>query len=196
MIVLGLTGSMATGKSTVTRLFKSLYHIPVWDADAEVRRLLVQADVQSRVAYLCPSAVIDGTLNRSVLRKEVFENPDQLRQLEYILHPLLWNHMINFIKFHRRQGRKIIILDVPLLLERGWSVLCDYILVVSCKPFLQRQRILRRSGMTQEQMEQVLAQQLPQFTKKSLASFVVLTDQHKGNTALQLKRILQQLGVI
>lgn len=196
MIILGLTGSMATGKSTVAKAFKKLWHIPVWDADEQVRILLKSPSIQEKLKEFFPFCFIEEKLERSLLKKHVFENPQELRVLESLLYPSLMTHVKAFISHHQRQHANLIVLDVPLLLEKGWSHLCDYIMVVTCRPDIQRQRILHRQGMTEKQMDQVLLNQIPQQIKLKLADFGVHTDLSKGHTVLQLKNILKNLNII
>lgn len=196
MIILGLTGSMATGKSTVSKLLKTLWHIPVWDADEEVRKLLITASIQAQLEEIFPQAFVDGQLQRGLLRAHVFENPHGLALLEAVLYPILMTGIENFMRACQRRNCPLIVLDVPLLFEKGWSVMCDYTMVVTCKAPLQRQRVLKRPGMTEKQMNHVLNNQFPQHEKVKLADFWVRSDLSKGFMVTQLKSALKTLNFL
>ncbi len=193
MIVLGLTGSMATGKSTVAKLCQNLWHIPLWDADFEVRMLLERPAIQSHIEKVFPHVVINNTVSRPLLRQYVFENPHELSVLESILYPHLLFRVKKYIQYHHRLASPIILLDIPLLFEKGWEGLCDYVMVATCKMPLQKHRILQRSGMTKIQMNQILNQQYPQSLKKKWADFEIKTDLSKRYTLQQLQNILRQI---
>lgn len=193
MIILGLTGSIATGKSTVAKLCHTLWHIPIWDADHDVKRLLKTRVVQNQLKISFPHVFCDDKLDRGALRRHVFANAHELRLLESILYPYLLKNMRQFIHYHTRRRTPLIIIDVPLLLEKGWSEYCDYVMVATCKEHLQKQRILKRAGMTNTQMNQILAQQFPQHIKRKRADFEVKTDLSKRYTVSQVENILHQI---
>jgi dephospho-CoA kinase len=193
VIVLGLTGSMAAGKSTIVHFLRQTWHIPVWDADQAVRETLALPEVQQLLQPLFPEAFPEGAFDRQRLRSLVFDQPELLLILESILYPYLLIQIKQFIQRYTRLRLKLVVLDVPLLFETGWNRFCDNVLVVSCRPFLQEKRILRRTGMTKKQMANVLAKQWGQIDKKALANFVIQTDHTKGETFRQLKQILDKL---
>lgn len=190
MRILGLTGSIAMGKSTAARLLRSM-RLPVWDADAEVHALQRKGGRAVRtIETAFPGSVVDGAVDRQKLGSLVFGNPAALKKLESILHPAVRAQMHTFIRTMRRQRRKMIVLDIPLLFEGGSDALCDAVIVVSAPAFLQRQRLLRRPGMTHEKMRGILARQMSDREKRARADFVVSSGLGLSHTARALKRIV------
>lgn len=187
MIILGLTGSIGMGKSTVAAMFRQL-RIPVFDADAVVHSL------QSRdgAAFLAitaafPSTVVGGTLDRLALGAAVFSNPAQLMLLESIIHPLVAAARTRFLTRHRKCP--LVVLDIPLLFERGGAEACDLIAVVSAPVDVQRGRVLARAGMTPDRYESILARQLPDADKRASADIVIPT----GGSIIVTRRVVRTL---
>jgi dephospho-CoA kinase len=196
MIILGLTGSIGMGKSTVAAMFRAL-GVPVFDADAVVHRL------QGPGGRALPAieAAFPGTtgthgLDRAALGQAVFGDTAALRRLERIMHPLVHMAQRNFLKRHARHA--LVVLDIPLLFEgRAWR-LCDATVVVSAPVRVQRARVLRRPGMTAAKFEQILARQVPDRSKRRLADFVIPTGlgvRLTRLTVLRLARCLRDHGV-
>ena len=175
MVIIGLTGSMAMGKTTVAGMFRYL-RIPVYDADATVHAMLAKGgEAVEDVAGLFPGVVEDGAVNRARLGAEVFGKDDALAGLEAILHPMVRRQQSRFLK--RAMGRRaaLAVLDVPLLFETRGEDHCDLVAVVSASPFLQRARILSRPGMSAQKMRDILARQVPDGEKRRRADFIINT---------------------
>ena len=180
MIVLGLTGSIGMGKTTAARMLRRM-GVPVHDADAAVHRLLAPGGAAvPAIAAAFPGVVQDGTVDRLALGRIVFADADRLRQLERIVHPLVRRSSRRFLAQHRRHRTPMVVLDVPLLYEKGHDRTCDRVIVVSAPAFLQRQRVLRRPGMTIEKFRGTLAQQTPDAEKRRRADWVIPTGLGKG----------------
>ncbi len=194
MIVLGLTGSIGMGKSTAAAMLRRL-KVPLFDADRAVHRLLAPGGgAVERVAAAFPEArAATGGIDRKRLGERVFADRAALSRLEAILHPMVEAEEKRFLARARARRAAIAVLDVPLLFESGGAGRCDYVLVVSAPPFLERQRVLRRAGMTEARFAAILAQQMPDAEKRRRADFVVPTGLSRALTLRRLKAILRML---
>lgn len=194
MRVLGLTGSIGMGKTTAARMLRQ-DRLPVHDADAAVHRLLAPggAGVSAVEASFPGVRRADGAIDRPALAARVFGNQEALRRLEAILHPLARAEMLRFLKRMRRQRRPIAVLDVPLLFETGGERWCDAVAVVSALPLIQRQRVMRRPGMTEARFRAILARQMPDREKRRRADYVIPTGLGRGPTRAALRRAVAAL---
>jgi dephospho-CoA kinase len=195
VIVLGLTGSIGMGKSTAAGMLRRM-RVPLFDADAEVHRLLGPAGAAVGQVETAFPGVRDtaGGIDRSLLGRRVFGNPPALRRLEGILHPLVRAAERRFVAQARARGERLVVLDIPLLFETGGDGRCDYVLVVSAPAWLQRQRVIRRPGMTADRFAAILRAQTPDLEKRQRADFVVISGLGKGVTLRQLQSIVRILG--
>ena len=194
MITLGLTGSIGMGKSTAAAMLHRL-GAPVFDADAEVHRLLGPGGAAvSAVEAVFPGVRDEsGGIDRRRLGGRVFGQPEVLRRLERILHPIVRAAELGFIARARAQRLPLVLLDIPLLFETRADALCDAILVVSAPPWLQRRRVLRRPGMSQARLAAIIAAQMPDRDKRRHADFVVETGLGRGVTLRRLAGALRLL---
>jgi dephospho-CoA kinase len=175
VIVLGLTGSIAMGKSTAASMFRRL-GVPVWDADGVVHALFGRGGAAvAPVEAAFPGVVRDGRIDRGTLSARVFADPVALARLEGIVHPLVYADQRRFLARQRRARRRLVLLDVPLLFESGGDRVCDKIAVVSAPALVQRQRLRRRPGMDEARIDAILARQMPDAEKRSRADFVIPT---------------------
>lgn len=179
--ILGLTGSIGMGKSTTSGFFRAR-GVPVHDADATVHALYRGRAVPA-IAGLFPDAVIDGAVDRARLSAAVLGKPEALRALEAVIHPLVREEEVVFIRACRAKGAGVAVLDIPLLLETGGESRCDAVLVVTAAPEVQRARVLARPGMTEEKFAAILARQMPDAQKRRHAHFLV--DTGRGLLAAQ-----------
>jgi dephospho-CoA kinase len=192
MIILGLTGSIGMGKSTVARMFAD-EGVPVFDADAVVHRLQgAEGALVSAIEALFPGTTGPDGVNRSALAERVLAEPEALRKLEALVHPAVARERQAFIDEHGE--RPVIVLDIPLLFEKGGDVLVDRIAVVSADPEIQRIRTLARPGMTPEKYLRILGHQMPDSEKRARADFVIPTDGSLDETRASVRRILACLG--
>ncbi len=188
MIILGLTGSIGMGKSTVARMFAE-EGVPVFDADATVHQL--QGPVGALVDEI--EAQFPGTtgpegVNRSALAERVLGEPAALRRLEALIHPAVAQARRDFLAVHA--DAPVVLLDIPLLFEAGGVNEVDKVAVVSAAPEVQRERTLARPGMTPEKFDKILARQLPDAEKRARADFVIATDVSLDETRASVRRIL------
>jgi dephospho-CoA kinase len=174
MIVLGLTGSIAMGKSTAAAIFRSM-GVPVCDADAIVHRLLGPggAAVEPVEAAFPGSRAAVGGIDRRSLGERVFGRRDELARLEAILHPLVQRAEAAFLARCCAARGRLAVLDIPLLLETGGERRVDAVAVVSAPEVVQTPRALHRPGMTPERLEAIRAHQLPDREKRRRADFIV-----------------------
>lgn len=175
MVILGLTGSIGMGKSTVAGMLEAL-GVPVYDSDAAVHRLTGPGGrAVARVGAAFPGTVKDGAVDRAALGKQVFDNPEALTRLEAILHPMVAAERNGFLKICAARRLRMVALDVPLLFETGGDRRCDATIVVSAAGFVQAGRVLRRPGMTTERLADIRARQMPEAEKRQRADFVLST---------------------
>jgi dephospho-CoA kinase len=194
VIVLGLTGSIGMGKSTAAAMLRHL-RVPVFDADAVVHRLLAPGGgAVGAVEAAFPGVRDDkGGIDRQRLGQRVFEDPAARRRLEAILHPLVRVAEGRFAAAARRRRERLVVLDIPLLFETGGEARCDAVLVVSASPRLQRERVMRRPGMTSARFAGILNAQMPDAEKRRRADFVVETALGRGETYRHLRAIVTAL---
>ena len=196
MIVLGVTGSIAMGKTTVSTMLSRLNN-PIHDADKTVHDLMdVNGKAYYEIAKSFPKAVEVNGIDRTKLGQEVFGNSEKLRELENILHPLVREARNNFIRRRNRYKSRLVILDIPLLYETGGDKHCHKVLVVSAPYFIQRQRVLTRQGMTQTKFHDILKRQMPDYEKRKRADFIIPTGLGKAYTYRALKRLVRSLSEI
>ncbi|MEM8855372.1 MAG: dephospho-CoA kinase [Pseudomonadota bacterium] len=172
MILLGLTGSIGMGKSTTAEMFAA-HGDPVYDADKAVHRLYQGAAVDP-VGEAFPDAIVDGAVDRKRLAERVLGDPVALTRLEAIVHPLVRDEEARFIAFHKDKGRRIAVLDIPLLFETGRTNL-HAVVLASAPAAVQRARVLARDGMSEDRFEAIVAKQMPDADKRRRAHFIVET---------------------
>jgi dephospho-CoA kinase len=191
MISVGLTGSIASGKSEVAKLFAE-EGIPVFDSDAVVHGLYAEETTTNLIGKVFPDVVADGRINRQRLGKQVLGSPENLKKLESLVHPLVKKKRDEFVRHWREQNSPVVILDIPLLFETGADRELDYVIVVSTSADIQSKRATLRPGMTAEKYAQILARQMPDAEKRGRADFVIensgsLEDLRTQVDALRLK---------
>ena len=178
MIVVGLTGSIGMGKSTTATMFAE-EGVPVYDADAAVHALYAKDGAAvDPIGQLAPEAIVEGAVDRDVLRKAVFEDDTLLQRIELAVHPLLKNSRRDFFTAHLKAP--IVVLDIPLLFE-------------TAPPEVQRERVLARPDMTPERFEAILAKQTPDAEKRERADYVIDTSKGLDAARMSVHVILQML---
>lgn len=177
---LGLTGSIGMGKSTTALMFSEA-GIPVWDADAAVHRLYAPGGAAvAPLAAAFSGVVKGGQVDRAVLRSIVRDEPEALKRLEAIVHPLVAADRSEFVAAADRRGEAVIVLDIPLLFETGADGGMDGIVVVSAQPEVQRARVLSRPGMDEATLATILSRQMPDAEKRARATWVIDTTTMDG----------------
>jgi dephospho-CoA kinase len=192
MLIIGLTGSIGMGKSTTLQMFADA-GVPVYDADAAVHAVYSSTAVPV-VEAAFPGTTADGKVDRQKLSQRVLGNPEALKKLEQIVHPLLGAHRQKFLEDAEKAGAPIVLMDVPLLFETGGEKRMDAVIVVSAPAELQRQRVLARENMTQEKLDAILARQMPDAEKRKRADFVVDTSRGLEPVRADVKDILARVA--
>jgi dephospho-CoA kinase len=192
MIVVGLTGSIGMGKSTTAALFAD-EGVPVNDADQVVHDLY-RKEAVPEVAAIFPDAVVDGIVDRKKLSENLAKNPANFKRLEAVVHPMVRAREAAFIERHKQMGTPLVILDIPLLFETGGEARVDRIVVVSCAPEIQRERVLSRPGMTEAKFELILSRQTPDAEKRARADYVIDTGHGIDTARAQVRSILRELS--
>ena len=188
MIKVALTGSIGMGKSTVAAMFEAR-GIPLFDADAEVRRLQGEGGgLVGPIGELFPQAVKDKRIDREALSRAVIGNPQALAELESLVHPEVRAARDRFIAANR--DAPMVVFDIPLLFETGGEANADKVIVVSAPAAVQRQRVLARPGMTPAKLDGILARQMPDRDKRARADFVVDTSVSLKATEAQVDAII------
>lgn len=191
MIIVGITGSMAMGKSTVVKLLKQLGKYPIMDADAEVKKLYSQAPILQKIAALDPGLVREGKIQRRELTNFILRGEDNIRSLEAILYPELAQIRKKFLMKCQIFGMRLVFLDIPLLIEKHMQSLCDYVIVVNCPEWLQQKRLKWRRGQSEELKKLLQQQQMTSNEKIKYADFVIQTGLNRHHTMQQLKTIIR-----
>jgi dephospho-CoA kinase len=185
---LALTGSIGMGKSTVAAMFVDA-GIPLFDADAEVRRL--QSDggpLVEAIGARFPAVMVNGVIDRDRLGAEVLGNRDALAALEVIVHPAVLTARARFVEAHH--GAQALLFDIPLLFETHGESAFDILIVVSATDVIQRKRVLARAGMNRDKFTAIMARQMPDEEKRQRADFVVDTSGSLDETRAEVMRIL------
>lgn len=191
MMIVGLTGSIGMGKTTTAGFFRD-EGIAVNDADAVVHDLY-RGEAVAPIGAAFPGSITDGMVDRRELSRQLAENPANFRRLEAIVHPLVRARENKFLETGRRHGAAIVVLDIPLLFETGGEDRVDVIVVASCAPEIQRQRVLARPGMTEEKLAMIIARQVPDGQKRARADFIIDTGQGMDAARTQVRAVIDAL---
>jgi len=191
MLIVGLTGSIGTGKSTAAARFRAR-GIGVCDADALVHSLYT-GRAAPLVEAAFPGATAEGRVDREKLSARLAAAPDGFARLEAIVHPLVREAERSFLRAEFQRGAKLAVLEIPLLFETGADRLVDVVVVTSAPPETARPRVLTRSGMTPEKLERLMARQTPDALKRARADFVVDTTGEIADALARVDAIIAEL---
>ncbi len=193
MLVIGLTGSIGMGKSTVAKILRAKGY-PMHSADAAVHEALRKdSPAALRIAKLFPEAIKRGRIDKGLLRKIVFDSPKKLKQLERILHPIVWKSEREFLKQARKAKYTVAILEIPLLYETGADSRCDIVFCVNAPRAVQRTRVLARPGMTEALFREIVAKQMPNAEKCRKADYIIPTGGSLMATRVHVERLIEKL---
>ena len=193
MIVIGLTGGIATGKSTTAKMIMDR-GIPLHDADATVHKLMAAGGpATGPVANLFGADMLTagGAVDRRRLGRVVFADTALRKQLEAVIHPLVAADRDAFLEEQRLAGAPVVVLDIPLLFETGAEALCDFVILCSAPDEVQRQRAMARDGMTKARLDAILASQMPLAEKRAMADAEIDTGLGLDKAGAVLDSILE-----
>jgi dephospho-CoA kinase len=191
MRILGLTGSIGMGKSTTAKLFAEA-GVPVYDADATVHKVY-EGEAAPAIEAAFPGTTEGGKVDRAKLSAAVVHDPERIRRLEGIVHPMLRAYHQKFLDDAERAGAPVVVMDVPLLFETGGDKRVDAVVVVTTSPEIQRERILARGTMTGEALDSILVRQMPDAEKRKRADFVVDTSHGLDPVRARIRDILDEV---
>ena len=191
MIRLGLTGSIGMGKSTTAQMFRD-EGLPVIDSDAVVHDLY-RGEAVPLIERAFPGTTVDGTVDRGLLSAYLSRHPGDFNLLETIVHPLVRKREVASIAEAEAAGADIVVLDVPLLFESGAQARVDKVVVVTCDPEIQRDRVLSRPGMTEEKFRMILSRQTPDVEKRRRADFIIDTGLGLDHARAEVRAIVASL---
>lgn len=191
MLILGLTGSIGMGKSTTAKLFADA-GVPVYDADATVHRIY-EGEAAPAIEAAFPGTTVDGKVDRARLSAKVVHDPEAMRRLEGIVHPMLRAYHQKFLDDAERAGAPVAVVDIPLLFETGGEKRVDAVVLVTTSAENQRERVLARDSMTQEKLDAILARQMPDAEKRKRADFIVDTSHGLDPVRAQIRDILREV---
>jgi dephospho-CoA kinase len=193
VIVIGLTGSIGMGKSTVAQMFAK-EGAPAFDSDDAVHALYAKGGAAvAPVEAAFPGVSQYGAIDRDALSARVVGSPEAIERLEAIVHPLVRQAQANFLEAQRAAGMDVVVLDIPLLFESSAPKPVDKIVVVSAPPDVQKARVMSRPGMTEEKYAYLLSRQVPDAEKRARADFVVDTSGDLDGTRAQVRAVLDAL---
>ena len=193
MKVIGLTGSIGMGKSTTAQMFAD-EGVPVYDADAAVHKLYDKGgSAVWKVGEHFPGVVNNGKVDRRALSERVLGNPEALKRLESIVHPLMAEARQAFLDKAKAAGADLVVLDVPLLFETGAESRVDVVVTVTAAPEIQRQRVMDRDGMTDEKFAAILARQIPDADKRARSHHIIDTGQGLEAARDQVRQVIHTL---
>ena len=192
MLALGLTGSLGMGKSTAAAMFARA-GVPAFDADRAVHALY-EGPATAAIEEAFPGTTAAGAVNRVELARRVTNDPVAFARLEAIVHPLVHNLEDAFRARAAEEGRRTVLLDIPLLFETGAEKRVDAVVLVSTTPELQRQRVLARPGMSEARFAALLARQMPDVEKRTRAHFIIDTGGSLAETSHQIADILRAVA--
>ena len=196
MIIVGLTGGIGSGKSTVAKDFKKL-KIPVFDSDQEVKKLYTtkDPDLIKAIKKIDKNKNTLGKkrINRKKLGDIVFNNKAKLKILEKVIFKKLKKRREVFLKKNKKLKKDIVVLDTPLLFENNLNKNCNYVVFAKAPLKLRRQRVLKRKGMTKKKLDKIISKQAPEKTKEKKSDFIIQTNKGKWYSFMQIKKSIEKI---
>ncbi|MBS0271339.1 MAG: dephospho-CoA kinase [Proteobacteria bacterium] len=195
MWIIGITGAIGAGKSSLSKYLKSL-GVPIHSSDKEIH-LLLEKDLQVRekIIKLWPNIIRQGKIDRELLGEAVLFSPNGLAQLEKILYPRLVERQKEFLRKNQYLNKDIVALDVPLLFEVGLDRYCHCVILASTPSLIRKERVLKRKGMTLEKLKAFESQQLNDRERRKWADYIIPCGREKGSALKMIKDILETLSL-
>ena len=193
MEIIGITGSIGCGKTTIAGLIRSLGYV-VYDADIWCRKLYYQADFLNVINHNFPIAFENGVFNKRKLRTHVFNDNKELKKLEKIIHPFLKKKFLKTV-FRNSRKNNVMFVDVALLFEMGWNKYCTKIIVADVDYEIQKQRVMKRDNISEDDFEKIVKVQLCNDYKKILADYIIDTDKPLSLLKVELINLIKGLQI-
>lgn len=197
MLRIGLTGGISTGKSTVAQILRDDFGVPVVDADAASREVVLpgQPALAEIAAHFGASIVSqDGQLNRRALGRIVMADPQQRKALEAITHPRILAHIVSQLLAHEQDGATVTVVEAALMVETGSYAAYDKVLVVTSTPEIQQSRLMKRNGFSSEEAQSWIANQLPLSEKEAIADAVIQNNGSHASLRSSVHHAWAQIG--
>jgi dephospho-CoA kinase len=191
MLVIGLTGGIGMGKSAAAERFAE-HGIPVFNADICVHGLY-EGEAVAAIDSVFPGVAKDGRIDRKLLSEKIAGSPERLLRLERIVHPLVVEAELDFLRGAEKNGAPFAVLEIPLLFETGADSRVDVTVVVSAPRDVQRARVLSRPGMTADKLEHLLARQLPDAERVARGDYVVDSSLSLADTRIEIDKLIESL---
>jgi dephospho-CoA kinase len=191
MLVIGLTGGIGMGKSATAERFAE-HGIPVFNADLSVHQLY-EGEAVGPIESAFPGVAKEGRIDRKLLSERIAGSPERLHQLERIVHPLVVEAELDFLRAAEKKGAPLAVLEIPLLFETGADARVDVTVVVSASQEVQRARVLARPGMTVDKLEHLLARQLPDAERLARADYVVDSGMSLADMRIEIDKLVESL---
>ena len=190
--IIGLTGGIGSGKSTIANYIASK-GVPVYIADDEAKKIMERDDVKQKIQNLFNESILnlDKTLNRKKIAEFVFNNPEKLKELKAIVHPKVQLHFKHWVKEH--ESFPYIIKEVAILFETGGNKQCDKVILITAPKELRIKRAMKRDNLTKKDILVRINNQLPDSEKIKLSDFVV-ENINLNDTLLKIDEILKILA--
>ena len=192
MIILGITGSVGMGKSEAGKYFIK-NNIDVFDCDKEIANFYNKKDTIIEIKKNFPNTICNNKVDKNALAKIVFNDKSKLNFLEELLHKKLQKKQSFWLRKKIREKKKLLVFDVPLLFEKDNINKYDIVMVLSCNKALQRTRVLKRQGWNEERYEKTLKEQLPDYTKQTLADIIIKSDRGKRYLLQAIIKIIKEV---
>lgn len=191
MKIIAITGSIGCGKTYIAGLIKSLGY-NVFDADKEVKKFYKNKNFLKKIEPFFYDCFENGLLNKRKLRNLVFNNDDKLKKLESIIHPILKLKLKEKIK-KSAYNSNFLFIDAALIFEMGWDVFCDYIILADVDKNIQKQRVIKRDNISEQDFEKILNKQISNDKKKEKSDIVLNTELSDGYLKVLLIKFLREI---
>lgn len=194
MILVGITGSIGCGKTTLAKIVKKLGYA-VFDIDSWVRKIYSNKAFLSVLNSHFPNSVVNGIADKRYLRNIVFNNNVKLKELENLIHPFL-NKKIRKTVNKYAKDNCICFLDTALLFEKGWNKYCNIIILADVEYEIQKQRVMKRDGISAEDFDKINNIQMKNNDKKMLSDIIIDTNKGKNLLKVELIEIIKNIGIL
>tara|TARA_Y100000590_G_scaffold468414_1_gene651112 strand:- start:1121 stop:1750 length:630 start_codon:yes stop_codon:yes gene_type:complete len=196
MIIIGLTGGIGSGKTTISNHLKKM-NFPVFDSDLEVKKIYIKKDPSLiRIIKKIDKnglSIKKNKINKKVLGQIVFSSPKKLKLLELTIYKKLNTARMKFIKKNKNMKKKLVVLDTPLLFEKKLNKICDYTILAFAPKKIRTKRVMKRPNMNKDRLNKIIQRQMPEAKKRKLSNFVVHTYLGKWYSKKELKQIIGKI---